>query len=65
MNPRELALLSVFETDPFNHLGMLPKGWWTLQDLNPKPTGYEPVALTIELRVHKHKYNTLKPFGFK
>ena len=22
------------------------KGWWAFRDLNPGPTGYEPVALT-------------------
>ena len=25
-------------------------GWWALQDSNLGPTGYEPVALTAELR---------------
>ena len=25
--------------------------WWTLQDSNLQPTGYEPGALTIALRV--------------
>ena len=28
--------------------------WWTLQDSNLQPTGYEPVALTIELRVQQN-----------
>ena len=22
-------------------------GWWASRDLNPEPTGYEPVALTV------------------
>jgi hypothetical protein len=30
--------------------------WWTLQDSNLQPTGYEPVALTIELRVRELHY---------
>ncbi len=30
--------------------------WWTLQDSNLQPTGYEPVALTIELRVRELNY---------
>jgi hypothetical protein len=30
--------------------------WWTLQDSNLQPTGYEPVALTIELRVRAYYY---------
>ncbi len=30
--------------------------WWTLQDSNLQPTGYEPVALTIELRVRLLHY---------
>ena len=25
--------------------------WWTPRDSNPKPVGYEPNALTIELEV--------------
>ncbi len=28
----------------------MQRGWWALQDSNLEPTGYEPVALTIELR---------------
>jgi hypothetical protein len=53
---RDLHPLPVFKTGPLNHLGKLPllhvnKDWWTLQDSNLQPTGYEPVALTIELRV--------------
>ena len=44
--------LSVFKTDPFNRLGTSPEFWWTVQDLNPEPIGYEPSALTIELTVH-------------
>ena len=27
-----------------------PKTWWARQDSNLKPSGYEPLALTIELR---------------
>ena len=30
--------------------------WWTLQDSNLQPTGYEPGALTIELRVRRLDY---------
>ncbi len=48
---RGLHPLSVFKTDPFNRLGKLP--WWTLQDSNLQPAGYEPEALTIELRVRR------------
>ena len=47
---RGLHPLSVFKTDPFNHLGKLPDvmftNWWTIQDLNPKPIRYERTALT-------------------
>lgn len=25
-------------------------GWWASRDLNPEPIGYEPTALTIELK---------------
>ena len=57
---RALQPLPVFKTGPFSHLGKLPTNsysnifghnWWTLQDSNLQPTGYEPGALTIELRV--------------
>ena len=24
--------------------------WWAFRDSNPEPTGYEPAALTIELK---------------
>ena len=47
--PRRLNVLSVFKTDPFSqtwvflHCVLL---WWTRQDSNLRPTGYEPGALT-------------------
>ena len=34
--------------------------WWTLQDSNLQPTGYEPGALTIELRVRYVIINYMK-----
>ena len=52
---RDLHPLSVFKTDPFNRLGNLPV-WWTLQDSNLQPAGYEPEALTIELRVLRDRH---------
>ena len=52
---RDLHPLSVFKTDPFNRLGNLPI-WWTLQDSNLQPAGYEPEALTIELRVRVERH---------
>ncbi len=30
-------------------------GWWGLPDLNREPAGYEPVALTIELRPRRER----------
>ena len=33
-------LFSVFHSEPE------VENWWTLQDLNPRPSGYEPAALT-------------------
>jgi hypothetical protein len=52
--PRGLTRLSVFKTDPFSqtwvflHLFLiyLFNLWWTLQDSNLRPDGYEPSALT-------------------
>lgn len=42
--PRAVKPLVVFKTTPFSLLGNCP--WWTQQDSNLWPTGYEPVALT-------------------
>ncbi len=49
--PRDFHPLSVFKTDPFNRAWVflrvnLYSKWWTRQDSNLRPTGYEPVALT-------------------
>jgi hypothetical protein len=45
--PRALTPLSVFKTDPFSQTWVfLRKKWWTLQDSNLRPDGYEPSALT-------------------
>lgn len=30
------------------------KSWWDWLDLNQRPIGYEPTALTTELQSHKH-----------
>ena len=43
------------------HINIL---WWTLQDSNLQPTGYEPGALTIELRVRDTYYNIQRK-GYK
>ena len=32
-------------TELFPYMIMIKK-WWAFRDLNPEPTGYEPVALT-------------------
>ena len=34
--------------------------WWDLRDSNPEPTGYEPVALTTELRSQKGEGEIMK-----
>ena len=49
--PRDLTPLSVFKTDPFSRAwvylhGCIINKWWTLQDSNLRPDGYEPSALT-------------------
>src|SRR5699024_7824243 len=45
--PRALTPLSVFKTDPFNQTWVFLRTiWWTLQDSNLRPIGYEPIALT-------------------
>ena len=48
--PRRSHALSVFKTDPFSRtwvfLRILAEKWWTRQDSNLRPTGYEPGALT-------------------
>ena len=39
--------LTVFKTDPFSRTWVfLLDKWWTLQDSNLRPIGYEPIALT-------------------
>ena len=44
---RAFTLLSVFKTDPFSRTWVfLLDKWWTLQDSNLRPIGYEPIALT-------------------
>ncbi len=44
--PRAVTPLSVFETDPFSRTWVFLHSWWTLQDSNLRPDGYEPSALT-------------------
>ncbi len=47
--PRGLTRLSVFKTDPFSQTWVFLRKiykWWTLQDSNLRPDGYEPSALT-------------------
>ena len=50
--PRGMTRLSVFKTDPFSQTwvflqkNMMLCRWWTLQDSNLRPDGYEPSALT-------------------
>jgi hypothetical protein len=43
--PRRFPDLSVFKTDPFSQTWVFLH-WWTLQDSNLRPIGYEPIALT-------------------
>lgn len=38
--------------------------WWVLQDSNLQPAGYEPDALTIELRTRKHR-ESARPGAFE
>lgn len=47
----EFYIVSVYhkKSEKYSRIEMK---WWTLWDLNPGPTGYEPAALTTELRVH-------------
>jgi hypothetical protein len=49
--PRAVKPLSVFKTDPFSRTWVFLRyiiylSWWTLQDSNLRPIGYEPIALT-------------------
>ncbi len=47
--PRAVKPLSVFKTDPFSRTWVFLRDiklWWTLQDSNLRPNGYEPFALT-------------------
>ena len=49
--PRAVKPLSVFKTDPFSRAWVFLRDikfklWWTLQDSNLRPNGYEPFALT-------------------
>ncbi len=37
--------------------------WWARKDLNLRPAGYEPDALTIELRAQIHFLLTYTPIG--
>jgi hypothetical protein len=45
---RGVTRLSVFKTDPFSQTWVCLRAlyWWTLQDSNLRPDGYEPSALT-------------------
>ncbi len=43
------------------HLGQILYGkWWAQQDLNLRPTGYEPVALPTELCALRHRKPIIK-----
>ena len=46
--PRAVKPLAVFKTAPFSQTWVLLRIilWWTLQDSNLRPIGYEPIALT-------------------
>ena len=39
--------------------------WYTLRDLNPDSTGYEPDALTIKLRVYMVPATGLEPVVYR
>ena len=34
-------------------------GWWAFRDSNPEPTGYEPGALTIELKAREQNIGSI------
>ncbi len=38
--------------------------WWAFRDSNPEPTGYEPAALTIELKARTGLYFTMDAATF-
>ena len=45
------SMTTDLQSVPFGHSGILPYSvvfsvWWAFRDSNPRPTGYEPVALT-------------------
>ncbi len=44
--PRAVKPLLVFKTSPFSQTWVFALIWWSHQDLNLEPTGYEPGALT-------------------
>jgi hypothetical protein len=46
MNPRQFG---AFRNEPGN-LCLRKNAWWAREDSNLQPSGYEPLALTIELR---------------
>ena len=44
--PRAVKPLLVFKTSPFSQTWVFALIWWSHQDLNLEPTGYESGALT-------------------
>ena len=52
MGKREAIAHAESCSDPPRSTAYGGRKWWVLQDSNLQPTGYEPAALTIELRTH-------------
>ena len=51
-----------FEETP-SKLNDIKMGWWAREDSNLQPSGYEPLALTIELRARANRAPA-RPGGF-